>query len=243
MSKLRDFFYKNKKVFRSQKIDFYFDIYNRHFAKFIGRNPKLLEIGVDYGGSLEMWNHYFDGDCGIYGLDRSGKTRSKKIEKYHPNVTVNLGDQGSIEMWDEYKKTAPKFDIIIDDGGHTMDQQITTFECMYDHMTDDGVYLTEDVHTSYWGSHGGGLKTEGTFIEYAKGLTDKINAAHWDVNYRGKVELIADTPELDFTKKTRGIHFYDSVVVLERGRTDDIKKKLTPVDATNENGEVPPRYP
>lgn len=37
-----------------EKHSHYLDIYDRHFKKFVGKNPKLLEIGVRHGGSIEM---------------------------------------------------------------------------------------------------------------------------------------------------------------------------------------------
>ena len=62
--------------------------------------------------------------------------------------------------------------ILIDDGGHTMEQQIVTFEELYDHINDGGIYLCEDVHTSYLEKFGGGYQKEGTFIEYSKKIID-----------------------------------------------------------------------
>ena len=64
----------------------------------------------------------------------------------------------------------------IDDGGHTMGQQIATFEEMYPKVNENGVFLIEDLHTSYWQSYGGGYRKPGTFMEYAKALTDQLNA-------------------------------------------------------------------
>ena len=52
----------------------------------------------------------------------------------------------------------PPLDILIDDGGHTMNQQITTFEVLFDKVKEDGIYLCEDLHTSYFKYFGGGYK-------------------------------------------------------------------------------------
>jgi hypothetical protein len=67
---------------------------------------------------------------------------------------------------------------LIDDGGHTMKQQINTFEEFFTSIAENGVYLCEDVHTSYWSKYGGGYKKSGTFIEYSKNFIDYINAWH-----------------------------------------------------------------
>ena len=61
-------------------------------------------------------------------------------------------------------------------GGHKADQQIETFKEMFWHVKDGGVYLCEDMHTSYWYGQGG--EKQGTFAELTKGLVDTINA--WD---------------------------------------------------------------
>tara|TARA_Y200000002_G_scaffold370219_1_gene365438 strand:+ start:899 stop:1249 length:351 start_codon:yes stop_codon:yes gene_type:complete len=42
--------------------------------QFIGKNPNALEIGIIHGGSIEMWNYYFDNKCYIYGIDFEDKT-------------------------------------------------------------------------------------------------------------------------------------------------------------------------
>ena len=101
-----------------------------------------------------------------------------------------------------------------------MKQQITTFECMYDHVKDDGIYLCEDLHTSYWHRWGGGYKRSGTFIEYTKNFIDYIHAWH--------TADVADSHVSDivFRKKTNSIHFYDSVVVLEK-RADKEKPQVS----------------
>ncbi len=89
-----------------------------------------------------------------------------------------------------------------------MQQQINTFEEMFPHIEENGVYLCEDMHTSYWkGWGGGGYRKKGTFIEYSKNFIDNINAWH------------SQTPKLkvtDFTRSAHSLHFYDSVLVIEK---------------------------
>jgi hypothetical protein len=89
----------------------------------------------------------------------------------------------------------PRIDIVIDDGGHTMKQQIATFEEMFPRIDGNGVYLCEDMITSYWPDYGGGLRKRGTFVEYSKAFIDCINAWH------------ARQPRLPVSEFTRsGIH-------------------------------------
>lgn len=206
MNKLEKYFYNNPGKHQIHKWSHYFEIYDRHFSRYIGTNPTILEVGVDRGGSLEMWNNYFDGECTIYGVDINPACNDIQI----PNTEIVVGDQSDVKFWDEFKHKVPKLDIIIEDGGHTMHQQITTFECMYDHVKDDGVYLCEDLHTSYWcesnvkADH---CNPEGriTFIEYTKNFIDKLNAWHHK-----------PVGDVSFKQKTHSVHYYDSVIVLEK---------------------------
>ncbi|MDH4326030.1 MAG: class I SAM-dependent methyltransferase, partial [Betaproteobacteria bacterium] len=101
----------------------------------------------------------------------------------------------------------PRIDVLIDDGGHRMRQQIHTFEELFPRIDANGVYICEDLHTSYWANFGGGYRRRGTYIEYAKGLVDALNAWH------------AQTRALqvgDFTRAAHGLHFYDSMLVIEK---------------------------
>ena len=211
MNKFEDYFFNKPKICSVHKWIHYLEIYDRHFSKFVGKRPRILEIGVYGGGSLEMWNNYFNGECEIYGVDIDIQTKQHVAKLNAQNIQVDIGDQQNREFWKEYIKDKQKFDIIIDDGGHTMQQQIVTFEEIYDHVNEGGVYLCEDLHTSYWSDYGGGYKKSDTFIEYSKNFIDMLNVHH-----------IRDDHNNDAFRKfrdvTKSIHYYDSVIVLERGK-------------------------
>jgi hypothetical protein len=204
MSKLRKFFAKNNQglIF---KWDHYFDIFEQHFTRFKGKNIVLLEIGVYHGGSLRMWQNYFGKSSKIFGVDID--PRCKKFEL--GNIRIIIGDQADPGFLKNLKKEIPKVDILIDDGGHRMEQQINTFEMLFDHVKENGIYLVEDLHTSYWKKFGGGYCDPGSFIEYSKNFIDKLNAWHSQDE-----ELQADS----FTESTGSLHFYDSVLVIEKTR-------------------------
>ncbi len=179
----------------------YFEIYDRHFAKYRNKEVTILEIGVSQGGSLQMWKSYFGGKAKIYGIDINPKCKEFEEE----NIQVLIGSQEDRKFLREVKTIVPKVDILIDDGGHTMRQQIVTFEELFSHVKEDGTYLCEDLRTSYWLSYGGGLKRRGTFIEYSKNFIDWLNAYHC-----GQLRVN------DFTRTADSIHYYDSVVVVEK---------------------------
>ena len=92
-----------------------------------------------------------------------------------------------------------------------MTQQIRTFEMLFDAISEDGVYLCEDIHTSYWPEWGGGVRRRGTYVQYAKGLIDQIHAWH---SYTPRLPVTA------FTRSAYGLHFYDSVLVIEKRKVE-----------------------
>ncbi len=182
----------------------YFEIYHRHFERFRGKPIVVVEFGVSQGGSLQMWRSYFGKKALIYGVDIDPKCK----DLGGPNTGIFIGDQEDRDFLRSIAAETGPIDVLIEDGGHEMGQQIATFEVLYPHVKEDGVFLIEDLHTSYWKGFGGGYRKPGTFIEYAKGLTDQLNAWHSRDD-----DLQVD----DFTRTTKSMHFYDSIIVFEKG--------------------------
>jgi 23S rRNA U2552 (ribose-2'-O)-methylase RlmE/FtsJ len=160
MNDLREYFEQNGGKLIHKWIH-YFEIYDRYFSKFRGTDVHLVEIGVSQGGSLQMWKDYFGPKARIYGIDVNKDC--KQLEE--DQVEILIGDQGDIKFLKQLKEAIPRIDILLDDGGHTMKQQINTFEQLYPAISQKGIYLCEDVHTSYWKKFGGGYRRRGTYIE------------------------------------------------------------------------------
>lgn len=184
----------------------YFDVYHRHFERFRGRKPVVLEFGVSQGGSLQMWRDYFGRGAKLHGVDINPKC--KQLEQR--NTRIFIGDQEDRGFLRSIVDEVGPIDVLIEDGGHRPRQQINTFEEVYPTMHEDGVFLIEDLHTSYWPRYDGGIHRPGTFMEYAKDLTDQLNAWHSRQPRKFQVD--------EFTRTTKSMHFYDSIVVFERGR-------------------------
>lgn len=182
----------------------YFDIYEKHFSRFRNKEICILEIGVFQGGSLQMWKNYFGDKAKIYGIDINPDC--KKLEE--ENIQIFIGSQSDRQFLKEVRNNIPLIDILIDDGGHKMQQQIISFQELFNHVKPNGVYLCEDLHTSYWLLFGGGHKRKGTFIEFSKNFIDQLNAYHSQ-----QKSLYVN----DFTKSVDSIHYYDSVLVIEKG--------------------------
>lgn len=224
-----------EKYFRSNegrsivKWKHYFDVYDRYFSKYRNKEVNILEIGLWQGGSLQMWKDYFGPKAKIYGIDIDPRCKVYEEE----NVKILIGSQSDRAFLKGVRKQIPKVDILIDDGGHTMQQQIITYEELYGHVKDDGIYLCEDVHTSYWSEFDGGYKRSGTFIEYSKNFIDWLNA------YHSKQKALQPN---GFTRSANAIHYYDSIVVIEkRIRNDKPHYERTGTAGFEDFEDLPPR--
>jgi hypothetical protein len=204
---LREYFKRNPGRLMS-KWDHYLDIYHRHFQRFRGRPVTLVEFGVFHGGSLQMWRDYFGPDSRIVGVD----VNPRLSDLGEPGIEIHIGDQSDRHFLRELARKVGPIDILVDDGGHTMPQQIATVEELYGSVKEEGVLLVEDTHTSYWREYGGGLRAPYSFMEFAKRLVDELNAWH-----SHDPHSFAPGP---FTRSARSMHFYDSVVVIEKGVHD-----------------------
>lgn len=185
------------------KWEHYFEIYDRHFSAYRNKEIVVLEIGVFQGGSLQMWKNYFGPKAKIYGIDID--PNCKKFEE--ENIEIFIGSQSDKNFLQELKQKIPKIDILIDDGGHTMNQLRTSFDELFDHVKADGIYALEDLHTCYWIDYGGGYKRMGSFIEYSKNFIDDLHGWH---------SLQSSLKVNKFTKSIRSLHFYDSVLIVEK---------------------------
>lgn len=182
----------------------YFEVYHRAFERFRGQPITFVEIGVQNGGSAHMWRRYFGSQARIVGVDIDPNCKALEKEGFE----VWIGDQGDVRFWDQFTAAIPEVDVILDDGGHSMLQQIVTFEALFPTLRHGGVYLCEDTHTSYFPAHGGGMGREGTFLNYVKGLIDEMHA--W---YHAPLSQIQYS---DIANELYSIGVYDSIVVMER---------------------------
>jgi hypothetical protein len=192
----------------------YFDIYDQYFSIYRNREIVILEIGVNHGGSLQMWKHYFGSKAKILGIDINPEC--KKFEE--ENVKIFIGSQSDRSFLKSIIAQIPPIDILIDDGGHNMQQQIRTFEELFDHVKKDGIYICEDLHSSYRLGYGGGYKRRGTFIEYSKNFIDQLNAYYSE---QGSLKVNS------FTKSVKGLHYYNGMLVIEKGEVPNFQDEKT----------------
>ena len=198
-----EYYFRNNNKRLIHKWIHYFEIYDNHFNRFRNKPITLLEIGCYQGGSLQMWKHYFGNQAKIYGIDINPKCKQLEEE----NIQVFIGSQTDTNFLQTVISKIAPIDILIDDGGHTMKQQIVSFGELYPHIQENGVYLCEDLHTSYWKDYGGGYKKKSSFIEYSKNFIDSLHAYH-SREKKFKVDPI--------TQSAHSLHYYDSIMVIEK---------------------------
>jgi hypothetical protein len=160
-NELSAFFYSRTEGRGIWKWPHYFQAYDRHLRKFVGREVHVVEIGIYSGGSLDMWHHYFGTGCRVYGVDLQEACKSYE----NATTQIFIGDQSDRSLWETVKARVPVVDVLIDDGGHRPEQQIATFEAMLSHLAPGGVYICEDIH----GLHNG-------FSSYLHGLSKSLHA-------------------------------------------------------------------
>jgi len=195
---------------RIHKVRHYFEAYDFHLAPFVDKPINLLEIGIGQGGSLAMWRNYFKKGV-IYGLDCRPECKDYEGERLH----ILIGDQVDVGFLGKIA-TDIHFDIIIDDGGHKMIEQLTSFNILFPALSDGGIYVVEDLCTSYWPAWNGGLGLKHTFVEFLKSLIDKMNM--WSSRHENALDYKSDIPIDRLEEMISSIHVYNGIsFICKRG--------------------------
>ena len=132
----------------------FIDVYEPYFNQ-MKDVKNVLEIGVYNGDSLNYFSNYFK-DADIYGIDIIDKTQygSDKIK------TFMLNQENRDDISTFLSKNNIEYDIILDDGGHTMRQQQISFGMFFKNVKSGGLYILEDLHTSRLDNFGTIFKTD-----------------------------------------------------------------------------------
>jgi cephalosporin hydroxylase len=183
----------------------YLDIYNRYLDGRRDTSAFLLEIGVLEGGSLDMWRRYLGDKAKIVGIDINPAC----VERVDAPNIVHIGSQADRSFLEGIVAEHGRPDVILDDGSHVATHQRASFDILFPLLQMGGLYILEDTHTSYWNDWDGGYRRSGTAIEMSKNLVDDMHAwYHTRPNPAGWHEQIG------------AIHFHDSMIVIEKSRTN-----------------------
>ena len=154
--------------------------YDRFYPRFLedirGTTDAVLEIGIETQASLNMWLDYFP-NAFVYGIDI-------KMELDGARARVFRGDQSSTaDLHAIHDQISHPIRFIIDDGSHIPEHQLSTFEYFFSQLLEPGgVYIIEDIETSYWARENiygyatnYGYMHPASLIERVKPLVDTIN--------------------------------------------------------------------
>ena len=206
-------YFKESKL-HSSKADIYFNIYNELFSKYRNKKVTFVEIGVKWGGSLLMWKKFFGIDARIIGIDLYPD--AKKLEKH--GLEIFIGDQSSDIFWKNFFLEVGNIDILLDDGGHTNENQILTLNNVINNVNDNGLIVTEDTGASYSKNHFNPSKY--SFINYSKFLIDDLYGKNED-----KFKLEGVIKKNSLNDSIYSIKFFNSIVAFFIDRKNCVDKK------------------
>lgn len=115
----------------------YIENYEKLFRQYRYKPVTVLEIGIEQGHSLRMWRDYF-ARARIIGID----IKESKLET--PGCETFLCDQNDGVALDAFL-TNQTFDVIVDDGSHLFEHQVTSFKHLFPRLKEGGIYVIEDI--------------------------------------------------------------------------------------------------
>lgn len=186
----------------------YNPLYERYFDPVREKVKRVLEIGIEAGTSLRMWADYFP-NAEIYGFDIDPACKEHEDDRIH----VVIGDQTSN---DDLATLPDGFDIVIDDGLHSVASQISSFEYLFKNkMEDRGIYVVEDVIGA------------GKVFDYFNRLSHLVN--YWPKGESGAIwsslndfdpYLAREKYSADdswYIKHTLGVSIYRHLIFIDKG--------------------------
>jgi len=210
----------------SDKWGIYLHEFDRLLSPIRDSAINLLEIGIQNGGSLDIWSKYFPLGINFIGCDIN--VDCKKLKYDDSRIKIIIGDVNSIGVLEEIQNIANQgLDLIIDDGSHVSKDIIQSFIEYFHLLNDDGIYLIEDLHCSYWESFGGGLYHPYSAISFFKKLIDIVNYEHWRSGAEecDLIQKICDHFGIEIAAHNlAGIHsieFINSICVVKKRRAGD----------------------
>ena len=171
----------------SDKWSLYLSEYERILATYRDKPVCFLEIGIQNGGSLEIWSEYFHHARKLVGCDINPDCGRLSFED--PRIAIVVGDANSDPVQKAILDHAQTYDVIVDDGSHRSSDIVKSFVRYFPHLADGGVFVAEDLHCSYWKDFEGGLFDPFSSLTFFKHLADVVNYEHWGVN-KARIDIL-----------------------------------------------------
>jgi GT2 family glycosyltransferase/peptidoglycan hydrolase CwlO-like protein len=204
----------------SDKWALYLREYDRLFASYREQPISMLEIGIQNGGSLEIWSQYFTNAEKFVGCDINPDC--SKLTYLDPRIVVIVGDATTPETQSKVLAKSASFDLIIEDGSHTSSDIVKAFARYFPALKTGGLFVAEDLHCSYWDGFEGGLFHPYSSITFFKHLADMVNHEHWGVE-KSRTELVSGFKQVlnvDFDenllKQISSVEFVNSICVVRK---------------------------
>lgn len=217
--------YKEHQGKVSDKWSLYLDVYENIFKPYSSKPINMLEIGVQNGGSIEIWSNYFESARVLVGCDIN--TDCSKLKFDDERIHVIIKDANSDDGENLISKCSDTFDIIIDDGSHTSSDIIKSFFRYFKKLNNGGLFIIEDLHCSYWEHWEGGLYDPLSSISFFKRLVDVINFEHWGID-KSRTEFMDDiskrygvTLSNDILSQVHSITFVNSMCIVKKDEAEN----------------------
>jgi len=209
----------------------YFEAYHNHWQRFRGKEVVFMEIGVQSGGKIPLLREYFGPGLTYIGVDVNPSCKMFESADW---IHIEIGDSGKPAFLATLKKKYPKVDIFLDDGGHMMNQQRAALREMLPHVQPEGVYMCEDLSTSWSKKYGVENFQDSRNPNFVK--TTMVGLVHLTLDWLNAgwipgtvMNYALDHPKLqtdfwpddpwwkEFSKTVKHIHNYNQIVVYEKG--------------------------
>ncbi|KAF4625290.1 hypothetical protein G7Y89_g12880 [Cudoniella acicularis] len=211
----RPSFYEIANIHGTDKVTthHYQQMYEHRLAPFRDKPIKMLEVGLgcdmNYGpgASYYTWLDYFT-KVDLYYIEYDAACAKQWANKT-TGATIFTGDQADVAFLEEFLREAgSNWDIIIDDGGHTMIQQQTTLSVLWPHVKASGIYFIEDLGTSYQANYGGAPDSPTSMMADLKKILDDLNKMGPD-----KSPISEDVVDFEFTQEVVALTKRDDYVL------------------------------
>jgi hypothetical protein len=129
----------------------YLPLYQKLFINKKETAKNVLEIGIFRGGSIKLWADFFT-NANVYGLDVMHISKVwEEIKNNKKIILYTSTDAYNIDFFNQYLLDKNiKFDIILDDGPHTLLSMKQFIKLYSQIMSEDGILIIEDVQDWDW---------------------------------------------------------------------------------------------
>lgn len=149
----------------------YFPVYDRHLSSYTNNPVKMLEIGIFKGGTIPAWKKILHQGSLYVGIDINPECEAFADE--HQGTYIRIGSQSDKVFLAEVISEFGPFDIIIDDGSHRPEDQIASFNILFEKgLAANGIYFVEDTHAESYRRFGQGQKS---FVKLVTSVSRAMN--------------------------------------------------------------------